>query len=244
MTARPLIGITTSLTSGAQALDARYVEAVERAGGAPLILPMPRTRAALEPVTASLDGLVITGGPGILHGLVGVLPEDLPPVCEQRWQADVWAFDALYRAGRPVLGICYGMQFLNARLGGTLLADVQQQRGVGPHTPRRTPEESLEHEVLLEPGTHLARVLGPEPLWVNSHHIQAVASLAPGLAASARSPDGVVEGIESADGLLLGVQFHPERLPGTRCDQLFAALVAQAHTGRREAPPHPRSSRR
>ena len=72
----PLIGITSSLTAdGQQILDRRYIEAVERAGGAPLVLPMTSGRAALEPVLERIDGLLITGGPGIERGLIGVLPE-------------------------------------------------------------------------------------------------------------------------------------------------------------------------
>ena len=230
---RPLIGITTSLSEGAQHLHHTYVEAVERAGGAPLILAMAQCRESLEPALARLDGLLITGGPGITEGLVGELPVELPPVEARRWQTDGWAFDAVQSRGKPVLGICYGMQFINARLGGTIYADVQRQLGTGPHSPGRNDGKPLEHAVELMPGTLLAELAGAGPAPVNSFHLKAVSHLGAGLRLSARSAEGVTEGIESADRRLVGVQFHPEKMPGTVWEQLFAWWVAQAaHSSR------------
>ena len=83
MAERPLIGITTSLSgekgTSRQVLDRAYVEAVERAGGCPVVVPVTASPETLRPLCRVLDGLVITGGPGITDGLVGSLPEDLPP---------------------------------------------------------------------------------------------------------------------------------------------------------------------
>lgn len=226
--AMPLIGITTSLSQGVQSLDCHYVEAVERAGGIPLLLPMVAKGESLAPLLEQLDGLVITGGPGIAEGLIGELPSDLPPVEARRWQTDLLIFDRTRQRGRPVLGICYGMQFINVRLGGRLYADVQRQLGVAAHSPDRNRGRKVEHEVFLEPGTLLAEVAGAAQARVNSFHLQAVERIGQGLRLSARSPDGLVEGIESEDGLLIGVQFHPERMPGTAWDRLFAHLVRRA----------------
>ena len=225
---RPVIGITTSLSDTAQTLSRTYVDAVERAGGCPLILPMPESRESLEPVVEGIDGLVITGGPGIVQGLVGELPDDLPAVMERRWQADCWAFERAQARRLPVLGICYGMQFINARLGGTIFADLQRQLGLGPHSPRRNDGETAEHEVDLEPGSLLADLVGVDNARVNSFHIQAVERPGDGLRICAHAADGVIEGIESGDGRLVGVQFHPEGMPGTVWERLFARLVERA----------------
>jgi putative glutamine amidotransferase len=224
----PVIGITTGLQRGVQTIDCRYLEAVERAGGAPALVPMTRTARGLAPLLTRLDGLVITGGPGIVEGLVGKLPDDLPPVSARRWKADGWAFEAMRRRRRPVLGICYGMQLINARLGGTILADAQTQLGVGPHTSGDNRGRPVEHPVALEPGTVIAELVGRRRLPTNSFHVQAVERLGQGLRLAGRSSDGVVEALESADGLLLGVQFHPERLPGTPWERLFGYLVMRA----------------
>ena len=94
---RPLIGITTSLSGqegeSRQVLDRAYVEAVERAGGCPVVVPVSASAESLRPLGRILDGLVITGGPGITDGLVGNLPEDLPPTPEIRTQTDTRAFE-------------------------------------------------------------------------------------------------------------------------------------------------------
>ena len=103
--ARPLIGITTSLTGTSQTLQRRYVDAVERAGGAPVIVAQTADSTAQRPLLDLLDGLVITGGPGITEGLVGRLPDDLPAVDLHRWKSDCVAFDVLQEKRRPMLGI-------------------------------------------------------------------------------------------------------------------------------------------
>ncbi len=225
---RPLIGITTSRVDAVQTLSGRYITAVEKAGGAPVIVPMTSSDEALQPILQLMDGLVITGGPGITQGLVGTLSDDLPVVDARRWQADCRAFALAQERQQPVLGICYGMQFINARLGGSLYADVQRQLGVKAHSPKRTDGQEIEHEVEMEAGTLLAHIVGEVSVSVNSFHIQAVEHLGLGLQVNARSKDGLIEGLEDAEGRLLGLQFHPEALPGSVWDGVFAHLVQRA----------------
>jgi len=230
---RPLIGITTSLAEPQeggcrQVVDWHYVDAVERAGGCPLLLPMTSKAETLEPLLARIAGLVITGGPGIVEGLIGRLPQDLLPVEPLRSRADAWTFGTARAQGKPVLGICYGMQFINARCGGALYADVQAQLGTGPHSPARNQGAEVWHPLEIVPGSRLAALAGTERAQVNSFHIQAVERVGAGLRISARSADGLVEGLESEDGGIMGVQFHPERMPGTVWERLFADLVERA----------------
>ena len=232
---RPIIGITSSLAcerdeGASQVLDCRYVDAVERAGGCPLILPMCTAAESLRPLLELIHGLIITGGPGITEGLMGELPADLSPVEAQREQSDSWAFEVLQECNKPILGICYGMQFINARSGGTIYADVQEQLEVGAHSPRRNGGRVIQHEIELVQDTFLGGLLGgvPPGAEVNSFHIQAVARIGAGLRVNARSADGLVEGVENEDGGIVGVQFHPERMPGTVWERLFEHLVERA----------------
>jgi putative glutamine amidotransferase len=231
------IGITTSLErdpqdGDRQTLRRAYIRAVEQAGGVPVIAPMLESEAATHAFAALLDGLVVTGGPAVTEGLVTdstdgapALPDELADNARARYRSDGWLLDAVEAAERPVLGICYGMQRVNARRGGRIYADVERQaEGTQAHSQKRGAEA---HPIDLHEGTYLRRLLERPQAQVNTRHLQALASLGDGLRVSATAPDGVIEAIESPGGQFVGVQFHPERL-GSRFAPLFEHLVERA----------------
>ena len=226
MSRAPRIGITTSYAEGRQSVDTHYAQAVEAAGGIPIIMPLLRSQAAAQSLAELLDGLIITGGPGITRGLIGALPDDLPPVDPLRDTSDELALCAM--GDKPVLGICYGMQFVNALAGGTIFGDAQSQAAAKAHSPGRGAEE---HSIRIQAGSRLHDLVGERQITTNSYHIQAIASLGAGLRATAHAEDGVIEALESHDGRLVGVQFHPERM-GERGLPLFADLLRRAIASR------------
>ena len=223
---KPRIGITTSYNDGTQSVSHYYIRAIEKAGGLPVIVPMLDTEENARAFAALLDGLVMTGGPGITRGLVGKLPDDLAPVDAVRDKGDELIYKAMTE--RPMLGICYGMQFINAMHGGTIYGDLADHLpdAIGHSQPRgATP-----HAINLQPNTHLQNILQLDSVEVNTYHKQSLASVGEGLTVSALAPDGVIEGIENADGRIMGVQFHPERMDETM-HNLFAEFVARCSNG-------------
>ena len=224
---RPSIGITTSLDDGSQCLDRRYVAAVERAGGLPLPLPMLETQNAYADLVGQLDGLIVIGGPAVTEHLVGTLPDELGTLSSDRAASDRTWIEQCWAAGLPILGICYGMQRLNALAGGTIYGDVEREHdGALVHSQKRG---GTTHPVHVKSGSRLHELLETDTITVNTRHLQAVASVGDGFSVAATAPDGVIEAIEHKNGRILGVQFHPERM-GDAMQPLFQFLVTQAGT--------------
>lgn len=222
---KPLVGITTSLEQGQQRLDLDYVQCVAAAGGIPVLLPTTDSKDLATELSARISALLIPGGPGITRNMKGILPASLEPADPIRWASDNHYWTAAKEHALPVLGICYGMQLMNVVAGGTLFADVERQEpGAMVHSERRG---ASDHSIQIAAGTHLHRLLQFGSMRVNSRHLQAVKSPGTGFKVSARSPDGVIEAMESADGRHIGVQFHPEKM---RHRPLFDHLIACANS--------------
>lgn len=219
------IGITTSFEDGEQHLDRRYVTAIEAAGGVPVLLPTTDAEATVEALLDQIDGLVVPGGPAVMEGLTGPLPDDLDPLDGLRADSDRQWMERCRHTGRPILGICYGMQRLNALAGGTIYGDVEAEHdGAQTHSQKRG---GTTHPVALNEESRLRRWLDTDTLTVNTRHLQAIASVGDGFSVAATAPDGVIEAIEHENGRLFGVQFHPERM-GTVTQPLFRALIERA----------------
>ena len=228
---RPRIGLTLDLDEGRREyrLARAYADAVLRAGGLPI--PIPYGDEGAGAFLALCEGLVVTGGafdiPPERYG------EERRPACgpvKTERTACEWALCEAALAGRiPFLGICGGMQLLNVVRGGSLFQDIIQDTGLGGHE-QPPPRDVPHHGVEIAPGTLVARLVGPEPLAVNSSHHQAVRTPGAGVLVSARALDGMVEAIELPDlPFAVGVQWHPERLASDpRHLEIFRGLVQAA----------------
>lgn len=238
MTVRPRIGISLDYdpAQGRYGLKQTYVDAVLGAGGLPVLLPIVGEEGAAAYLD-QLDGLVLSGGdfdvPPSLYG------EATRPQCgalvPERTDSELRFLRSALATGMPVLGVCGGMQLLNVALGGSLHQDLPNDLGLRGHQ-QPAPKDVPSHDVEVVPGTRLAALAGAGRLRVNSTHHQAVKAVAPGLLVSARSPDGVVEGIElPGHPFALGVQWHPESAlrHEPRHAGIYRGLVAAAGERRR-----------
>jgi putative glutamine amidotransferase len=214
-TSRPLIGITTRLsTEETFYLRRYYAEAVEGAGGAPVYIPLIPDRAYLSALCERLDGLMLSGSNSDLDPVYyGEEPhQKLGAVLPERDETDLILLEAAEERAMPVLGICFGMQSLNVARGGSLIQDLASQ------TPEALKHEQGQivnrpsHHIRIEPSSLLAELAGSERARVNSSHHQAINKVGRDLQVIARAPDGVIEAIidTRSDRFALGVQWHPE----------------------------------
>ncbi len=243
----PLIGITCSrLTGGAWGLYSlgdfmdytlsEYSQAILNAGGAPVILPAAQDRKSLESILASVQGLILSGGPDIHPRRYGEEPlAGLGEVDEALDRMELLAAGLAIEQGLPLLGICRGIQLLNVTLGGTLYQDIAAQVPESIcHTPK-TDKAVNTHTVRIEAGSRLRQIIGKHEIWVNGKHHQSLKDLAPDLVVTARAKDGIVEAVElPGKRFIVGVQWHPE---GTWRDdpysrKLFSAFVQAARARR------------
>jgi putative glutamine amidotransferase len=242
---RPLIGVTTSelrrhhqieLTPQGDpeqvemALGLRYLEAVEQAGGIPVVLP-PLRSPAIGALLSRLCGLLLSGGPDLdpeAYGASGhALLGPTWPVLDAFEVALARRAD---RLGLPILGICRGAQTLNIARGGTLHQHLPDITDGTVHHRQSSSGERTSHDVTIASGSLLANVVGAGRLAVNSFHHQAIDRLGRGLRAVAWASDGTIEAVEApARAFVLGVQWHAETLVAHRRERdLFKRLVLAA----------------
>jgi putative glutamine amidotransferase len=225
---KPIIGITVDCvhdpedirTRGKLTLNWNYAQSVADAGGVPLILP---PMADMATVAGLIDGWLVPGGDDIDACHFG--QENHPKVSLQdpaRYAGEKRLFEAADPA-MPVLGICYGCQFLNVVRGGTLHQHVPDHVGHEQHSGG-----TLQKYDLAE--SKLKTLVGDEAIEGKSYHHQAVDQVAQGLQVVARHEDGTVEAVEATDRpWMIGVQWHPERTPEDAATQrIFSEFIAAA----------------
>lgn len=225
-------------------MSQRYIRVLVDSGALPWMIPLlPEDADTMRGVYDELDGIFLPGGADIDPANYG---EDRHPRCDTsdppRDAVELMLVRWAMADRKPVLGVCRGLQIVNLATGGTLYQDIAEQMPSAikhDYFPfgGRYPRDYLAHEVRLSPHSHLAAIYESDAVQVNSMHHQGVRRLGDRLTATAVAPDGLVEGIESADGsYLVAVQWHPEVLvdnsPPTR--RLFAGFI-EAATGFRDA---------
>lgn len=234
----PIIGITSGRIPDKNqyvtiSLSEKYTEAIQRAGGIPLVLPSSLDDSSMREVFERLDGFLLTGGgdidPVIFNG------EPHPNVYGIDHQRDFLEIELVRLAshsGTPFLGICRGAQVINVALGGTLYTDIAAQL---PDSERHDyypniPRNKIAHKLKIDGNSLLTKLAGGKHLAVNSLHHQGLKEVPAYLHPVAWSADELVEAVELENHPFgLGVQWHPEWLvenPGNL--GIFQGLVQAA----------------
>jgi putative glutamine amidotransferase len=232
---RPNIGVTAATERVSYGVwkevpaiisPARYVEAVQRAGGRPILLP-PDPEDAEDPngILDLLAALIVTGGAGDLNpALYDEEPHpETGPVQEERDAYELALVRGALTREMPILGICRGMQVLNVAYDGSIEQHLPDVLGHEEH--RHTLGTFADHEVRLDPGSLAARAAGSESMPVKSHHHQGIKEVGRGLKVTGWAEDDVVEALEDpCCRFVLGVLWHPEEDENS---QLIKALVSE-----------------
>jgi putative glutamine amidotransferase len=243
---KPIIGITAGRTYNLRYPKApavigqqfTYVDAIERAGGVPLILPIVRDEDVLRQLYELCDGIISAGGNDISPKQYGAQrvshTKHLHPRRDTQERTLIhWAITD----DKPLLGICRGMQLMNISQGGNLYQDIPTQLPQAglheiPAGVANDREHQIVHQLRIEPHSLLAEILELTAIGANSYHHQAINDIGENLRAIAWAEDGIIEAIElPGKRFVLGVQSHPESLeaeiePDWR--KLFSALVEEA----------------
>ncbi|HEX2121451.1 MAG TPA: gamma-glutamyl-gamma-aminobutyrate hydrolase family protein [Thermoanaerobaculia bacterium] len=230
---KPIIGIGTDVQSPTGERERAfiyltYVEALRRAGAIPVLVP-PQPENATD-LVEELDGVLLAGGEDCDPALFGEQRHPtVEPMDPRRQTNDVSLARAARERGIPTLGICLGVQVMNVAAGGSLVQDIDSQMETEIRHAS-DPEDRARHDVLVEQGTKLAKILGERELNVNSSHHQAIKRVGEGLRVTALAPDGVIEGLEDPKHpFYVGVQWHPEDMSGEpSAAGIFGAFVDAA----------------
>ncbi|WP_410606230.1 gamma-glutamyl-gamma-aminobutyrate hydrolase family protein [Amycolatopsis sp. lyj-109] len=230
---KPVIGLTSYLEPAkflawdteAALLHRVYVDCVVAAGGIPVLLPP--VSDAHDRLVSTVDGLVLTGGADIEPARYGHEPHPATYVRPERDAFEFGLFAAAREAGKPVLGVCRGLQVISVALGGTLTQHLPEATGTTEHQP--APATFGRGTVTLAEGSRAAAILGPETKTLCYHH-QAIDRLGTGLEPVGWAADGTIEAAELPGEFTLGVQWHPEQ--DTDDVRLFQALVEASKENR------------
>lgn len=237
----PVVGITSFCdcehSKKYTKIRCSYINAVYRAGGTPIIIPPFDSTKHLKEYIDLVDALVLSGGEDVAPASYGedtVIELDNINPDRDKWEISL--FKEAYKAEKPILGICRGMQLINVSLGGSLYQDIDHQLNCDfSHLPldleKRENLEYVNHKIFILKNTQLDQILSADQLTVNSHHHQAIKEIAESLNISAKSECGIIEAVENKnEAFLMGVQWHPEDLIDNSSSfiNLFAELIKAA----------------
>lgn len=217
---KPLIGVLgrlATIDSGAfnglerVNLTNAYVDAIEKAGGVPIVVPVNTNKENIKAQVSAMDGIIISGGDDVNPNLYKEEPVRelgyINPIIDE---FDIEVIKVALEMNKPILGICRGLQVLNVALGGSLYQDLKYIKGSHIKHNQETKTYLGTHYIDIKENSILKEII-KEKVLVNSYHHQSVKTLGNNLKVIAYSNDGIIEAVQKEnEKFVLGVQWHPE----------------------------------
>ena len=219
----PIIGVTPLWDAERKSvwMLPDYLEGIKAAGGIPVVLPLEISEEDANRIVETCDGFLFTGGQDVspeLYGTKDATGTIIPS--PERDKMETLLLEKALQADKAVLGICRGLQFINAFLGGTLWQDLPSQHPSDIVHRQGKPYGVPTHKVMLE--GDLKKLLGKDTIEVNTLHHQAVKDLADDLTPIANAPDVLIEAARmKGKRFVWAVQWHPEYMFKTDLDSLI-----------------------
>ena len=221
--------VICGLENNRQYVSDSYIQAIKTVGGIPLVLPLIKSRLALEEYVSFCDGFLFCGGNDITPLLFGQEPSY--GIRKTDIALDIFQIrlmQNILQKDKPVLAICRGMQVLNVACGGSIYQDLNlTDFATINHMQTSLSRKDISHKVIFTPKSKIQKLLG-DFAYTNSFHHQAIDRIGDSLVASGMTGDGIVETIEMpSHTFVLGVQWHPENMldSAPKMKQLFHALI-------------------
>ena len=232
---KPLIGISLGYSDKKNSVNNTYINSILKNGGVPYLIPVTDDVEVLRQIVAQLDGIVFTGGEDFAPAYYGKEEhEKLGEVNVTRDTYDLTLLKLATDRNIPTLGICRGLQLINAGMGGTLYQDLPAEKPSDINHRQEEEGTVPTHSVSVVEGSVMHNIFGKQEIQVNTFHHQAIDKLAPGLKIVGWSNDSVPELIEAyPHRQILGTQFHPEIFTAAGdalMGKLFKFLVNKADT--------------
>lgn len=241
MTKKPIIGIILDFKSGSPtsysvrphyALRTNYVEMINNAGAVAILIPYDYN--AIEDYLSMIDGLLVVGG------FFDINPKrygdkeihETIVLNETRENFEfAFATKALENGLLPILGICNGMQLINVIRGGNIMQHIADENvnflnHEQSKVKGREDSSKAYHQVFIEDGSILQKIVGTKQIDTNSSHHQAIKNVGAGLKINAKASDGIIEGIEDDNHpFCVAVQWHPEFAVSQADGAIFTGFI-------------------
>ena len=211
---KPIIGIIPLVDEEKDSLWMLpgYMNGISEVGGIPIMLPLTSDADDIKELLSKVQGILFTGGHDVNPAIYNEAPiNQTVSFCKERDAMESEVLKQVLEIDMPLLGICRGIQFINAYLGGTLYQDIPTQFTSKLNHHQSPPYDKPVHKVIIKENSRLFSLLKKKSLEVNSYHHQAVKDLAPGLSVMSLAEDGLIEAIEIKDKKFAwAFQWHPE----------------------------------